>query len=205
MRRPRESRPAAGAGLWGWAAGLASFGILYVTVTAIDFLTGVREEGDRDASRYGDAAGEAGAASQPDRLSAAGIAITAAALLIGIAALIWILWIAMGPLGKRPPTRGTRAQVLPQAEDSVWFADYARGRKPPFPVLQTRPAEDLRALRAREDSILEGYGWEDSIAGKARIPVDRAMEILAARGLTLRLGPDTLPIPGEARGNGTAP
>jgi hypothetical protein len=33
-------------------------------------------------------------------------------------------------------------------------------------------------LRAREDSILEGYGWKDSAKTALRIPVLRAMELL---------------------------
>jgi len=50
---------------------------------------------------------------------------------------------------------------------------------PPEPRLQTTPAEDLAQLRAREDTILDGYGWEDRAAGVVHIPIGRAMELVA--------------------------
>ena len=50
---------------------------------------------------------------------------------------------------------------------------------PPEPRLQTTPAGDLAALRAEEDAILHGYGWEDRAAGVVHIPVERAMELVA--------------------------
>jgi hypothetical protein len=39
--------------------------------------------------------------------------------------------------------------------------------------------EALHELRAREDSILGGYGWRDDAKTAVRIPVTRAMELLA--------------------------
>ncbi|MDX1644193.1 MAG: hypothetical protein R3244_07545 [Thermoanaerobaculia bacterium] len=50
--------------------------------------------------------------------------------------------------------------------------------EPPSPRLQVQPAEDLRALRAEERAVLESYGWVDEAAGTARVPIDRAMELL---------------------------
>jgi hypothetical protein len=53
------------------------------------------------------------------------------------------------------------------------------GAVPPPPRLQADPATDLAAERAREQAQLDGYAWVDRDAGIARIPVDRAMDILA--------------------------
>src|SRR5262245_45448443 len=50
---------------------------------------------------------------------------------------------------------------------------------PPEPRLQTAPAVDLQALRAAEQAELDGYGWVDRDAGVVRIPIARAMELLA--------------------------
>lgn len=50
---------------------------------------------------------------------------------------------------------------------------------PPEPRLQTSPEEDLRELRLEEDEYLNGYGWVDRGAGVARVPIERAMEMLA--------------------------
>jgi hypothetical protein len=41
-------------------------------------------------------------------------------------------------------------------------------------------------MRAAEDAALDSYGWVDKDAGIVRIPVDRAMEILAKKGLPSR-------------------
>lgn len=62
-------------------------------------------------------------------------------------------------------------------------------KAPPEPRLQTAPLEDLLALRAAEDATLHSYGWADREAGVARIPIARAIELLAERGLPARPAP----------------
>jgi len=57
---------------------------------------------------------------------------------------------------------------------------------PPEPRLQVAPALDLQQMRAAEDQILNSYGWVDRTNGVVRIPIDRAMDILAQRGLPAR-------------------
>ena len=52
-------------------------------------------------------------------------------------------------------------------------------RVPPEPRLQTDPAADLERLRARDARRLSTYGWVDRDAAIARIPIDRAMALLA--------------------------
>ena len=41
---------------------------------------------------------------------------------------------------------------------------------------------DLRELREAESNILDHYGWVDRSAGVVRIPIARAIDLLAARG-----------------------
>jgi hypothetical protein len=53
----------------------------------------------------------------------------------------------------------------------------------PEPRLQATPAVDLAKLRAAEDKELKSYGWIDRPAGVVRIPIERAMELIAQRGL----------------------
>jgi hypothetical protein len=64
---------------------------------------------------------------------------------------------------------------------------------PPGPRLQTDPHQDLRQWLGAEAAILQSYGWVDQEAGIARIPIDRAMELLAERGLPARQGGDATP------------
>lgn len=51
----------------------------------------------------------------------------------------------------------------------------------PEPRLQVAPAADLQKLRALEDTKLRQYAWIDRQAGIAAIPIERAMELVAAR------------------------
>jgi hypothetical protein len=53
---------------------------------------------------------------------------------------------------------------------------------PPAPRLEVRPLDALEQVRRREDELLGGYGWVDRQHEVARIPIDRAMAILAERG-----------------------
>jgi hypothetical protein len=51
------------------------------------------------------------------------------------------------------------------------------------PALQRFPEADLAAFHRKEDEELTTLGWVDRARGIARIPVEDAMRILAARGL----------------------
>ncbi|HXS96299.1 MAG TPA: hypothetical protein VN736_16965 [Candidatus Limnocylindrales bacterium] len=63
--------------------------------------------------------------------------------------------------------------------------------EPPQPRLQPSDILDMEQMRAAENQILNSYGWVDQGSGTVRIPIDRAMEILAQRGLPAR--PDNGP------------
>ena len=57
---------------------------------------------------------------------------------------------------------------------------------PPEPRLEKTPVLDLRELREAEDQALDRYAWVDPNKGVVRIPVSRAIDILAQRGLPSR-------------------
>jgi hypothetical protein len=63
---------------------------------------------------------------------------------------------------------------------------------PPYPRLQSAPAKDLKTLRAREDWELNHYFWIDQKKGTVAIPIEHAMEILAARGIAAQKLPPNL-------------
>jgi hypothetical protein len=54
------------------------------------------------------------------------------------------------------------------------------------PVLQAAPAQELEALRKAEDRVLNQYRWIDKSQGVVRIPIERAMDLVAERGLPVR-------------------
>ena len=53
---------------------------------------------------------------------------------------------------------------------------------PAGPVLQVDPGVDLKTMLADNADELETYGWVDRPAGVVRLPIARAMELLAQRG-----------------------
>jgi hypothetical protein len=57
---------------------------------------------------------------------------------------------------------------------------------PPTPHLEVSSGQVLRELRAREDDILKQYHWVNKDLGVVGIPIDRAIELLAQRGLPAR-------------------
>lgn len=60
---------------------------------------------------------------------------------------------------------------------------------PPAPRLQAHPVGDLAAERAREHQQLDSYAWKDATHATARIPIDRAMQLLALHAGEKRSSP----------------
>jgi hypothetical protein len=74
----------------------------------------------------------------------------------------------------------------------------------PTPKLQTDDGlQDTADLHAREDLLLEYYSWADQGQGsprRVRIPIERAMELIAQRGLPVAPQVEQAPLlTGEAR------
>lgn len=60
--------------------------------------------------------------------------------------------------------------------------------EPPAPRLQVDPALDIFEHRKAEEQVLTSYGWVDEKAGVVRIPIERAMALLAERGIAAPAG-----------------
>jgi hypothetical protein len=63
----------------------------------------------------------------------------------------------------------------------------------PEPRLETDEPREITAFRIHEEQTLHSYGWVDQPAGVVRIPIDRAMELVAQRGLPSRPQAGTVP------------
>jgi hypothetical protein len=54
----------------------------------------------------------------------------------------------------------------------------------PAPRLQLDDGnQEIADIHSREDLLLDNYSWADQSQGKVRIPIERAMELIAQRGL----------------------
>lgn len=96
-----------------------------------------------------------------------GLAVVIVLVLVG-------MWVLFGDLAARRARLSTPANPL--------VAESGR-ELPPEPRLQAAPIDDLRHLRASEEKVLTSYAWVDADKGIVRIPIERAMDLLAARGI----------------------
>ncbi|MGP8243635.1 MAG: hypothetical protein ACLQVN_03845 [Bryobacteraceae bacterium] len=74
-------------------------------------------------------------------------------------------------------------------------------QRPPAPQLEETPAIDLQRERAAEEELLHTYGWIDKPGGVVRLPIERAIDLMAQRGLPSRAEappPSNVSVPSEA-------
>lgn len=72
---------------------------------------------------------------------------------------------------------------------------------PPQPQIQPDPAADMRALDLTQKAVLDSYGWANQEKTAARIPIQRAMEILAEKGLPYGKPSPTTSAPQQDKAN----
>jgi hypothetical protein len=56
----------------------------------------------------------------------------------------------------------------------------------PAPTIQQNPADDLHRYLVQESKLLNEYRWIDRGKGIVSIPIDRAIDLLLAKGLPVR-------------------
>ncbi len=81
---------------------------------------------------------------------------------------------------------------------------YTSAPSVPQPRLQPNPVADYNLYHLSDQETLNSYGWVDQKAGIARIPINKAMDLLVERGLPWKepgTGPwPTAPNPNAATG-----
>lgn len=78
----------------------------------------------------------------------------------------------------------TYVVFLPQGRDPLALETLTPGQqRPPSPVLQAYPRAEMRQFLLDENEAVNSYGWANKEQNEVRIPVDKAIEMLAARGL----------------------
>ncbi len=83
--------------------------------------------------------------------------------------LTFLLWL-FGRFNEREIRQGNASRAVPKSAPAT-----------ESPRLQISPRADMNAMRAAEDKILTSYAWIDKQHGVVRIPIERAMEIVAER------------------------
>ena len=125
-----------------------------------------------------------------------------AALALAAALVLLVLW------GMFSYFRGKSAERGPLPSPRM----YTSPPNVPQPQLQPDSVADYNVYRLSSTEILESYGWVDQKAGVARIPIDKAMDLVVERGLPWHApgtgpaptapnpNPATGPMPGASRG-----
>lgn len=102
-------------------------------------------------------------------VSPRGLALCALGFVVALGVHLWALWALFGWFFLWDPP----ARYVPGPPSG------AAGPPAGVPRLEARPQELLREYETAQRAILTSYGWT---AAGARIPLQRAMEILAERG-----------------------
>jgi len=76
--------------------------------------------------------------------------------------------VQMQPETREPDTPQTQVKVLKEF---------------PQPRLEDDERTEINDFRYQQDETLASYGWVDQNGGVVRIPIDRAMQLIAQRGL----------------------
>lgn len=98
--------------------------------------------------------------------------------------VIWGLWRYLSR-AEAEPVRPRTEVVLParslRGDPALRF---------PAPRLQPDPVADMDKFRTQVEERLNSYGWVDQKAGIVHIPIERAIELTAQRGLPVRTAPE---------------
>jgi ADP-ribose pyrophosphatase YjhB (NUDIX family) len=104
-----------------------------------------------------------------------------AVAVIAVAVLLGGLYRAMDAFERahQPPqsplVQQTQADTREVARDEITTF--------PQPRLERNERLEINQFRVQEEQTLNSYGWVDQKAGVVRIPIDRAMQLIAQRGL----------------------
>jgi len=112
---------------------------------------------------------------------------------------------AISPLVTNTP-KDTR-HLPPEYKTDAESTDYEKYLQKNFPApqLETDERNQLDKIRLKEEQILSTYGYLDKSAGTVRIPIERAMDLIAQRGLLVRAqGMAMMSAPVQAAGNDQA-
>jgi hypothetical protein len=93
---------------------------------------------------------------------------------------------AMSPLVTNAPkdTRHLPSEYKTD-DESTDYEKYLQ-KNFPAPQLETDERDQLNKIRLNEEQILSTYGYVDKQSGVVRIPIERAMDLIAQRGLPVR-------------------
>jgi hypothetical protein len=127
-------------------------------------------------------------------LSAQGVLAFLISLVVGGVVVYFVIWGFYHFLDARQRERQSQpSPLVKQVETDTRIVSPGEINKFPQPRLETNERVEIRDFRLKEEQTLNSYGWVDEKAGVVRIPIDRAMQLLAQRGLPTTARTGTIP------------
>ncbi len=105
------------------------------------------------------------------------ILMVAGLVALTVVVCLGIVWAMMNSYTETRPTPPAKELGIISAPNQEPLERF------PAPSLQLSPHQDLVAFKGREEKELTTYGWLDRTAGVVRLPIARAMDLIAQRGL----------------------
>jgi hypothetical protein len=117
-----------------------------------------------------------GVAAEPDRVSTrvvVGFGILLAVLSFVAMVLMAVLFRGLDRRAEKKDDASIAAAGLELKPEGV----------PPLPRLQVYPVKHWKDFQAAEIQRLSTYGWMDRASGAVHVPIERAMDLIAVRGV----------------------
>ena len=83
--------------------------------------------------------------------------------------------------------------LVKQVETDTRIVSPDEMKKFPQPRLERNERVEINDFRLKEEQTLNSYGWIDEKSGVVRIPIERAMQLIAQRGLPTTPKAGTVP------------
>lgn len=103
------------------------------------------------------------------------------AIFFAIAGLALV--IALSFVGVIAFSKVLKARAIQRDPAPLPVAEANQPRPRPRAALQADPTADMVKFAKEEEAALTSYAWVDRASGVVQIPVDRALELVAERGL----------------------
>ena len=95
--------------------------------------------------------------------------------------IVWGLYHFMDARQRR--LQPQQSPLVQQVETDTRIVSPDEIKKFPEPRLERNERVEINDFRLKEEQTLNSYGWVDEKAGVVRIPIERAIELIAQRGL----------------------
>jgi len=115
-------------------------------------------------------------------------------LIVGGVVVYFIIWGLYHFMDARQRLRQPQqSPLVKQVETDTRIVSPDEINKFPQPRLERNERIEINDFRLKEEQTLNSYGWVDEKAGVVRIPIERAMQLVAQRGLPTTPKAGTVP------------